>query len=50
MLKNETDLFVLICNGLLDTILGEKKKDAGYYIKFLPMCINTHFCLYIENF
>lgn len=43
MLKSETNLFVLIRNGLLDIILGEKKKDPGYYVKFLFMCINTHF-------
>lgn len=52
MLKSDTDLFVLICNCLLDTILGgkKKKKDAGYYVKFLLMHINTYFHLYIANF
>lgn len=51
MLKTETDLFVLTCECLLDTILhGKKKQDVEQYVKYLPMCINTHFCLYIANF
>lgn len=48
MLNNE-----IICadSCLLGIILLLKKKQAEEkYVKYLFMCINIHFCLYIANF